>query len=192
MVGDVSGKGLPASVFRVVAKALSRSIALRGEADMGVIMNNANRELVRENPEMLFVTSVAGILDASNGQVFLCNAGHDAPRRITANGRVELLQPADGPPLCVMDDFEYPVQQYQLQPGESLCLTTDGISEAMNKAGELYGNERLNSLLAGVATTAPAAVVQAVRDDVRRHVDGAEASDDLTLLVLRWNGAAAN
>jgi serine phosphatase RsbU (regulator of sigma subunit) len=191
MVGDVSGKGLPASLFMVVAKALSRSIALRGEGDMGLIMNSANRELVRENPEMLFVTSVAGILDAANGQVYLCNAGHDAPRRITADGRIELLQPADGPPLCVIDDFEYPVQQYQLQPGESLCLTTDGISEAMNKAGELYGNERLNSLLAGVATTAPAAVVQAVRDDVRRHVDGAEASDDLTLLVLRWNGPQA-
>jgi serine phosphatase RsbU (regulator of sigma subunit) len=191
MVGDVSGKGLPASLFMVVAKALSRSIALRGEGDMALIMNSANRELVRENPEMLFVTSVAGILEAANGQVYLCNAGHDAPRRIKADGRIELLQPADGPPLCVIDDFEYPVQQYQLQPGESLCLTTDGISEAMNKAGELYGNERLNSLLAGVATTAPAAVVQAVRDDVRRHVDGAEASDDLTLLVLRWNGPQA-
>jgi serine phosphatase RsbU (regulator of sigma subunit) len=189
MVGDVSGKGLPASLFMVVAKALSRSIALRGEGDMGLIMNSANRELVRENPEMLFVTSVAGILDAANGKVYMCNAGHDAPRRITADGRVELLQPADGPPLCVMDDFEYPVQHYQLQPGESLCLSTDGISEAMNEAGELYGNERLNGLLAGLATTAPAAVVQSVRDDVRRHVDGAEASDDLTLLVLRWNGA---
>jgi len=188
MVGDVSGKGLPASLFMVVAKALSRSIALRGEADMAAIMNGANRELVRENPEMLFVTSVAGILDATTGQVALCNAGHDAPRRITADGRVELLQAADGPPLCVIDDFEYPVQHYQLRPGESLCLTTDGISEAMNAAGELYGNERLDRLLAGVATTAPDAVVQAVRDDVRRHVDGAEASDDLTLLVLRWNG----
>ncbi|SHM72880.1 Serine phosphatase RsbU, regulator of sigma subunit [Duganella sacchari] len=191
MVGDVSGKGLPASLFMVVAKALSRSIALRSEADMAVIMNDANRELVRENPEMLFVTSVAGMLDAATGAVFLCNAGHDAPRRITAQGKVELLRPADGPPLCVMDDFEYPVQQYQLHPGESLCLTTDGISEAMNAAGELYGNERLNGLLSGVVTAAPATLVQAVRDDVRRHVDGAEASDDLTLLVLRWNGPAA-
>lgn len=190
MVGDVSGKGLPASLFMVVAKALSRSIALRGAADIGLIINSANRELVRENPEMLFVTSVAGILDAANGQVFLCNAGHDAPRRITSDCRVELLQPADGPPLCVMDDFDYPVQQYQLQPGESLCLTTDGIGEAMNAAGELYGNERLDRLLANAVATSPATLVQAVRDDVRRHVDGAEASDDLTLLVLRWNGPA--
>ncbi|MRW89609.1 SpoIIE family protein phosphatase [Duganella sp. FT80W] len=189
MVGDVSGKGLPASLFMVVAKALARSIALRGAGDMAAIMNSANRELVRENPEMLFVTSVAGILDASSGQVLLCNAGHDAPRRLTVGGRVELLRPADGPPLCVIDDFEYPVQHYQLAPGECLCLITDGITEAMNPAGELYGHKRLDRLL-GDANASPSAIVQAVRDDVRRHVDGAEASDDLTLLVLRWDGAS--
>ena len=197
MVGDVSGKGLPASLFMVVAKALSKSIALRGPSDMAAIMNGANRELTRENPEMLFVTSVAGILDATTGQVYLCNAGHDAPRRLTVDGRVEHLQPADGPPLCVLDYFEYPVQHYQLRPGECLCLTTDGINEAMDEAGTLYGNERLDRLLAALpaasaATAAtPAAVVQAVRDDVRRHVGQAEPSDDLTLLVLRWDGAAA-
>ncbi|MBV6322003.1 CHASE2 domain-containing protein [Duganella violaceipulchra] len=192
MVGDVSGKGLPASLFMVVAKALSKSIALRGPSEMAAIMNGANRELTRENPEMLFVSSVAGILDASNGQVFLCNAGHDAPRRLTVDGRVEHLQAADGPPLCVMDDFEYPVQHYQLQAGECLCLTTDGINEAMNEAGDLYGNERLDRLLAALpaAAATPAALVQAVRDDVRLHVGQAEPSDDLTLLVLRWNGAA--
>jgi len=193
MVGDVSGKGLPASLFMVVAKALSKSIALRGPSEMAAIMNGANRELTRENPEMLFVSSVAGILDASSGQVFLCNAGHDAPRRLTVDGRVEHLQSADGPPLCVLDDFEYPVQHYQLQAGECLCLTTDGINEAMNEAGDLYGNERLDRLLAALPSTAaatPAAVVQAVRDDVRLHVGQAEPSDDLTLLVLRWDGAA--
>jgi len=193
MIGDVSGKGLPASLFMVVAKALAKSIALRGEADMAAIMNAANQELLRENPEMLFVTSVAGILDAASGAVILCNAGHDAPRRVCVDGHVERLQPADGPPLCVMDDFEYPAQHYQLAPGECLCLTTDGITEAMNEAGQLYGNERLDALLGGLAANGtaatPAAIVQAVRDDVRVHVDGAEASDDLTLLVLRWDGA---
>ena len=190
MIGDVSGKGLPASLFMVVAKALAKSIALRGGADMAGIMNAANLELLRENPEMLFVTSVAGILDASSGEVMLCNAGHDAPRRVCVDGHVEHLQPADGPPLCVMEDFEYPVQRYLLAPGECLCLTTDGISEAMNEAGELYGNQRLDNLLGGLAAqAAPSAIVQAVRDDVRVHVNGAEASDDLTLLVLRWDGA---
>jgi serine phosphatase RsbU (regulator of sigma subunit) len=190
MVGDVSGKGLPASLFMVVAKALSKSIALRGGADMAAIMYVVNQELVRENPEMLFVTSVAGILDAASGAVVLCNAGHDAPRLIGVDGGVRVLLPAGGPPLCVMDDFEYPVQRYQLQAGECLCLTTDGIGEAMNEAGDLYGNARLDGLLAGAAIGAPEAIVQAVRDDVRLHVGAAEASDDLTLLVLRWNGPA--
>jgi serine phosphatase RsbU (regulator of sigma subunit)/CHASE2 domain-containing sensor protein len=193
MIGDVSGKGLPASLFMVVAKALAKSIALRGEADMATIMNAANQELLRENPEMLFVTSVAGILNAASGAVILCNAGHDAPRKVGVDGHVERLQRADGPPLCVMDDFDYPVQHYQLASGECLCLTTDGITEAMNEAGQLYGNERLDALLGGLAASgaaaSPAAIVQAVRDDVRVHVDGAEASDDLTLLVLRWDGA---
>ncbi|NRR34345.1 CHASE2 domain-containing protein [Oxalobacteraceae bacterium] len=219
MIGDVSGKGLPASLFMVVAKALSKSIALRGAADMAVFMKHANRELVRENPEMLFVTSVAGILDASSGEVLLCNAGHDAPRRLRVDGGVERLQAADGPPLCVMDDFDYPVQRYLLQAGECLCLSTDGITEAMDAHGQLYGNERLDLLLASQArlpgaadgqfrtgaiaapavdealgaagASIPSAVVSAVREDVRRHVGAAAPSDDLTLLVLRWNGASA-
>lgn len=192
MVGDVSGKGLPASLFMVVAKALSKSIALRGAGDIAAIVHQANLELVRENPEMLFVTSVAGILNARSGEVALCNAGHDAPRRIAADGRVERLQPADGPPLCVMDDFDYPVQCYRLAPGETLCLTTDGITEAMDADARLYGNERLDALLGGLpASAGPAGVVAAVRADVAAHVGTAEASDDLTLLVLRWNGADA-
>ena len=192
LIGDVSGKGLPASLFMVVAKALSKSIALRSTADIAVIMNHANEELLRENPEMLFVTSVAGILDARSGEVMLCNAGHDAPRRIDMQGRIERLQSADGPPLCVMDDFDYPVQRYQLRPGDCLCLTTDGITEAMNEAGDLYGNERLDELLAKASDghgLNPTAVVHAVREDVRTFVGTAEPSDDLTLLVLCWKGA---
>ena len=191
LIGDVSGKGLPASLFMVVAKALAKSIALRGKADMAAIMNSANLELLRENPEMLFVTGIAGILDAASGEVLLCNAGHDAPRKLGIDGSVERLAPADGPPLCVLDDFDYPVQRYQLRAGECLCLTTDGINEAMDSDGNLYGNERLDALLARAgqgAAASPADVVRAVREDVRAHVGVAEPSDDLTLLVLRWNG----
>jgi len=191
MVGDVSGKGLPASLFMVVAKALSKSVALRSGADMGAIMNAVNVELLREDPEMLFVTCIAGILDAASGGLVLCNAGHDAPRRLRPGAQAEHLAPADGPPLCVMEDFDYPVQRYQLQPGDCLCLSTDGVTEAMNEAGELYGNERLDRLLVGLpAAATPSAILRAVREDVRRHVAGAQPSDDLTLLVLGWNGPA--
>ncbi len=189
LVGDVSGKGLPASLFMAVTKALAKSIALRGPGDVGTIMKHANHELVRENPELLFVTGLAGILDARTGHVALCNAGHDAPRRIGAGGQVEKLRAAEGPPLCVIDDFDYPVHAYQLAPGECLCLSTDGIGEAMNGAGELFGNARLDAALAG-GDTAPAHLVRAVREAVRSFVGAAEPSDDLALLVLRWNGPA--
>ncbi|PHV07155.1 chase2 sensor protein [Janthinobacterium sp. BJB412] len=189
LLGDVSGKGLPASLFMVVAKALSKSVALRGEAGMAAIMYQANRELLRENPASLFVTCVAGILDADSGEVLLCNAGHDAPR-LLSGGAVERLRGADGPPLCVIEDFDYPLQRYQLRPGDCLCLNTDGVTEAMDAAGRVYGNVRLDSLLGGLGGASPAEVVCAVREDVRAHVGAAEPSDDLALLVLRWNGPA--
>lgn len=188
VIGDVSGKGLPASLFMVVAKALSKSIALRGGEDIARIVAQANEELARENPEMLFVTGVYGILDAASGEVALCNAGHDAPRRIATDGSVATLPEADGPPLCVLDGFEYPVQRYRLSAGESLCLLTDGVTEAMDEQGALYGHDRLDALLAQQGGAAPANIVWAIREDVRKFVGTAEASDDLTLLVLRYNG----
>lgn len=194
LVGDVSGKGLPASLFMVVAKALSKSIALRAADDIATIVNRANEELARENPEMLFVTGVAGILDVDTGELALCNAGHDAPRRLLPDGRIEHLPQADGPPLCVIEDFAYPVRHYRMARGECLCLTTDGITEAMNADGVLYGSERLDELLRAAmrqGELTPSAVVQAVRENVRAHVGSAEASDDLTLMVLQWKGQEA-
>ncbi|WP_420475462.1 CHASE2 domain-containing protein [Noviherbaspirillum sp. ST9] len=191
LIGDVSGKGLPASLFMVVAKALSKSIALRAADDVAAIVNRANQELGRENPEMLFVTGVAGILDADTGELTLCNAGHDAPRRLLPDGRIEHLPNADGPPLCVIEDFAYPVRRYHMQPGECLCLTTDGITEAMDAEGVLYGSERLDELLRATAQrgcVTPSVVVESVRESVRAHVGGADASDDLTLMVLQWKG----
>lgn len=193
LVGDVSGKGLPASLFMAVTKALAKSIALRGPGDAAGIMKHANLELVRENPEMMFVTGLAGILDTRSGRVELCNAGHDAPRLLALEGRIEVLPGADGPPLCVIEQFDYPLQSLDLRAGECLCLTTDGITEAMNEVHELYGNARLDGLLRrclDTGETAPSQLVRAVREDVRAFVGKAEPSDDLTLLVLRWNGAA--
>ncbi len=184
VIGDVSGKGLPASLFMAVAKALAKSAALRGADGVGAIVETANLEMSRENPEALFVTLVAGILDAETGTLELCNAGHDAPWRIGSGG-VARLNTDGGPPLCVLDNFPYPVATVHLAPGEALCLITDGITEAMNAAGELYGNERLAAVLAGTGS-APTTVVAALRADVHAFVAGAEPADDLTLLAIRF------
>jgi len=189
VVGDVSGKGLPASLFMAVAKALEKSVALRdGGSTVGIetIVATANKELSRENPEMLFVTLLAGILDAETGAVEMVNAGHDAPWRLRTDGSLEQMSGEGGPPLCVLDDFPYPAQRFTLAAGETLCVVTDGITEAMNSKGELYGTARLEAAFKNMAVNTSAdALLHALREDVSRYVDGAEASDDLTLLVIQ-------
>lgn len=187
IIGDVSGKGLPAALFMAVSKALAKSLALRGGDNVGAVLRATDVELSRENPEMFFVTVVAGILDVKSGMVELSNAGHDAPWRITRDGHANHLEIAGGPPLCVLEGYQYENSRIQLEPGDALCLITDGVTEAMNEAGELYGSERLRTVL---KTLPPymKTLVAAVREDVRRFVGNNEASDDITLLALRWNG----
>jgi len=192
MVGDVAGKGLPASIFMAVSKALYKSAALRMErgADIGEVMRAANEEIARDNPEMLFVTVFAGILDLRTGELNWCNAGHDPPFSLRPEQKApKRLEGRSGPPLCVVEGYAYDSERYRLSPGETLCLFTDGVTEAMNAANELYGRPRLASALQSLmGVTGALQVVDAIRDDVRGFVANTERSDDLTILALRWKG----
>jgi serine phosphatase RsbU (regulator of sigma subunit) len=190
VVGDVSGKGLPASLFMALAKALIKSIALRAEnPDPGAILVRANAEVGRDNMESLFVTVFAGLLDTRTGTLAFCNAGHAAPLACAPEGSPEVVEHAGGPPLCVIEGFEYPSAHRSLIRGEWLCVVTDGVTEAMNPGGEFYGAARLIGLLERHRSEAPDAIVAAVAEDVRRFAGTAEQSDDLTLLCVRWYGA---
>ena len=189
VVGDVSGKGVPASLFMAVTKALAKSAALRGASGVGAIVASTNLELGRENPEMLFVTMVAGILDANSGDLELCIAGHDAPWRIGTDSHVERIDGDGGPPLCMLEDFAYPSIRRRLSAGDTLCVVTDGVTEAMNSAADLYGTQRVETLLRGLLSGNGAdAMVGALRRDVGAFVLDAEPSDDLTLLAIHWRG----
>lgn len=190
-VGDVSGKGLAASLFMALAKSLLKSIALRTGDDPGAILTRANAEIARDNPESFFITAFAGVLDSRTGALDFCNAGHEPPVLCQPAGAPERLEHPGGPPLCVVESFEYPCGRHNLAPGESLCVVTDGVTEAMDGNGALYGGARLQVLLQQLApAAAPEAIVAAVRDDVRRFAGATEQSDDLTLLCVRWNGAS--
>ena len=191
VVGDVSGKGVPASLFMAVAKALAKSAALRGASGVGAIVQSTNQELARENPEMMFVTLVAGILDAGSGEFEICIAGHDAPWRVGSGANVDRIDGEGGPPLCMLEGFAYPSIRSRLAAGDMLCVVTDGVTEAMNAAQGLYGSARLEALLRALRTgTSADELVDAVRRDVEAFVEGAEPSDDLTLLAVRWHGPA--
>jgi serine phosphatase RsbU (regulator of sigma subunit) len=195
LVGDVAGKGLSASIFMAVSKALYKSTMLRAPgADIGDVMSAANAEVSRDNPELLFVTVFAGILDLETGILNYCNAGHENPYLLhppdIALGRIE---DGDGPPLCAAADFPYRGGHYRMRPGELLCVISDGVTEAQNVGGEFYGRRRLEDMIRrqGSATTARALIGE-LQNDVETFVAGAEAADDFTILVLRWLGAHAS
>ncbi len=186
-VGDVSGKGMPASIFMALSKALYKSAALRSLPDLGRTMADANVEITRENPELLFVTLVACLLDVETGELAYCNAGHEPPLVIGAHGgSVRRLEGA-GPPLCTLENYPYEAARTRLARGESLVLVSDGVAEAMNPAGDLFGRARLLRLLEAMPAGLSAAQrVRVVEDDVRRFSAGAEMADDVTVLVVRW------
>ena len=189
MVGDVSGKGMPASIFMALSKALYKSAALRSLPDLGRTMAEANVEITRENPEFLFVTVVACMLDVETGELAYCNAGHEPPHAVAADGKKVRKLEGGGPPLCTLENFPYQTAHTRVAPGESLVLVSDGVPEAMNPAGEMFGRARLGRLLA----TMPAGLsaekrVKTVNDEVRRFASGADMADDVTILVVRWRG----
>jgi serine phosphatase RsbU (regulator of sigma subunit) len=194
LIGDVSGKGLPGSLFMAVSKSLVKSAALRRPGEVAAVLREANREISRDNAELLFVTALAGVLDAQTGELELCNAGHEAPYLLPAgDGPVRPLAAGGGPPLCAIDDFPYEAAVHRMRPGETLCLVTDGVTEAQNAAGQLYGRTRLERALAAPGREASVeAVGHAIRQDVARFVGEAEPSDDLAILVVRWHGPAVS
>jgi adenylate cyclase len=192
MIADVAGKGVAGSLFMAVSKVLCKSAALRRRDELTAIIREADGEISRDNPEALFVSAWAGVLDLRTGELQHCNAGHEPAWLIGPGGEPpRVLKEDGGPPLCVVEGFPYEAAAYRMRPGEMICLVTDGVTEAANAASALYGRERLAVVLARVrASEGPASVGEAIREDVAGFVAGAAASDDLTILVIRWQGAA--
>ena len=190
LIGDVSGKGLPGSLFMAISKALYKSTALRRHGQVAAMMREADAEISRDNTEGLFVTALAGILDARTGALEYCSAGHEPPFLLPRAGRPLMrLTEGGGPPLCAADGFPYDAATRQLEPGDTLCLITDGITEAAAPDGTLYGRPRLEALLGGLAPAASAGEIgEAIRRDVGAFTGDAEASDDMAILVLRYTG----
>ncbi|MCX4189701.1 CHASE2 domain-containing protein [Methylophaga sp. OBS3] len=191
-LGDVCGKGVPASLFMVISKTLCKSVALRDNADfseIGALISQANKEIARDNPEMLFVTAFIGILDLRNGELNYCNAGHERPLIIAPDCRPKTLDAASGPPISIIDDIAYESFRYRLSPEEFICVFTDGVTEATNVDNALFGSDRLENSLKDVHQEDTAAtVLDRVCKAAHAFVDNHEPSDDLTMMVIRWRG----
>ncbi len=185
LVADVSGKGVPAAMFMMRAKALIKSVAQTGK-QIGQVFEEANDALCEGNTSNTFVTVWAGELNVRTGHVSYVNAGHNPPI-VRLGGKVEYLRSRPSLVLGAMAGARYRVQELQLEPGDAIYLYTDGIVEQHNAAGELYGDDQLLKTVSGCAKRRDG-LLSTVIEDVRRHAAGAEQADDCTQLVLRYRG----
>lgn len=191
VVGDVSGKGVPAALFMAMTMTLFKATALASDATPDAIMRRVNGELSRDNPGQMFVTAFCGVLDLRTGAVAYANGGHEPPFLRHADGRVSRLPRSAGMALGVFDDADFTPAVLDLAAGDALILFTDGVSEAANAADELFTIQRIENSLARSPPTAPArAVAEGLADDVRVFVGEAPQSDDLAILVIRYDGLA--
>lgn len=186
LVADVSGKGIPAALFMMRAKALIKSAAQTGKP-LARVFEEANDALCEGNTSNMFVTAWAGELNTNTGHITFVNAGHNPPI-VRRNGAAEYLKTKHSLVLGAMSGIPYRVGELQLNPGDEIYLYTDGITEQPNIGGEQYGEDRLLKVLSsGAIRKKP--LLDAVLADVRHHAAIAEQADDCTQLVLRYRGA---
>ena len=189
VVADASGKGLPAAVFitrmRTILRAASRRIA-----DPAQCLILLNEVLCFDNPELMFVTAFYGVLDTATGEVSFANAGHNPPVHVKADGTAAPLRHVRAPILGAMEGIAYRTGSLTLAPGDTLCCFSDGVTEAHDPDKALFGDARLVAALARNAGADLAAMEAAVIGEVDRFIAAAPVADDLTLLLLRWNGRA--
>ena len=185
-IADVTGKGVPAALFMAMSKALTGTAMARNATDPAAIAATINDELLSDYGEAMSVTMLLAILDLRSGEARVVCAGHEDPILVATDGSARRVRLDGGPPFSVVD-FAYPTETLTLAPGETLVLVTDGVTEAQNSQGALFGSNRLlagGALKAGSAT----AICDAIQGEVRAFEDEAEATDDLTVMVVRYLG----
>ena len=182
-IADVSGKGIPAALFMAVSRTILRSVS--GIDEMARRMAEANRLLSADNAANMFVTMFHGVVDLATGAFRYCNAGHNPPYLLRADGGREALRPT-GIAFGLDADMPYRIGETVLQPGDALFLFTDGITEAFNPAGEEFGTDRLETALEAGRRRSAAELIAGVLSETKAFADGAEQSDDITCLALRF------
>ena len=187
LIADVSGKGIPAAMFMMQSKTLLKSCA---ESGMSVeqVFTAANEKLCEGNDAGMFVTAWMGLLNVRTGQLSFANAGHNPPLLKRADGSYEYLKTKGGFVLAGMEGIRYRRNELQLNPGDTLFLYTDGVTEATDAGENLYGEERLLSLLRSQHSASAKAVCEAVKADVDAFAGEAEQFDDITMLCLHYTG----
>ena len=187
VIADVSGKGVPASLFMMISKLLLK-ICAEGNSNPAEVLEQVNDQLCANNPEEMFVTIWFGVLDTETGELTAANAGHDYPVLMRAGGRFELVMDEHGFLAGVVEGAQYRNYTLQLAPGSKLFVYTDGVPEATNAEKELFGTDRMLAALNANPGASPEGILKQMRQAVDGFVRDAPQFDDLTMLCLEYRG----
>ena len=187
VMADVSGKGVPAAMFMMMAKTMIQS-QLVAHYDARVVLENVNNIICSNNREKMFVTVWVGILDLNTGVMTASNAGHEYPIFKEPDGRFEILKDKHGFVIGGKKNMKYTNYEIQMKPGSKLFVYTDGVPEAMNSSRELFGMERTVAALNAAAYLPAEDILANVEKEVRDFVGEAEQFDDLTMLCIEFFG----
>ncbi len=188
VIADVSGKGVPAALFMVIAKVLIKNYALQG-LSTSEILGIVNDRLCESNDTGFFVTVWMAIIELSTGKGVASNAGHEHPALWREKDKTfDLVKYRHSPAVAAMEGMSFEEHEFLLEPGDMIYVYTDGVAEATNRSDELFGEERLQETLNNCGGDAPANVLVEVNDAISRFVDGADQFDDITMLAMKYEG----
>ena len=183
-IADVSGKGVPAAIFMAVSRTLIKATGVRG-IPSNECMQIVNDMLCGESVDSMFVTVFYGVFNILTGEIDFCNAGHNAPYILHADGRVEAVEADINLVLGALEGIPYKRNKMTLQPGDTLVMYTDGVTEAESVAKELYGEPQLEAELATLKGASSRQIVEAINQSVKEYAGEAPQSDDVTQLVIK-------
>ncbi len=187
VIGDVSGKGVPAALFMTITKTLIKTKAKEG-LPTNEILSRVNNILYPDNQSCLFVTVFCAILNMENGNLQYCNAGHNPPLLIKVGGAADFIKVPAGMVMGVMEQTRCGNNGIVMRPGESIVLYTDGVTEAMDPEHQQFTDARLKATLSGLNGSDMKTMIGKVRDAVYSFARGAAQSDDITMLAVKYKG----
>ncbi len=188
VIADVSGKGIPAALFMVMAKNRIRSRVMADGTAVAQAVAGVNRELMQENEARLFITVWLGILTVSTGELVYVDAGHEYPAILGADGRFRAKEDVHSGPVAARKRMEYEEGRLVLHPGDVLCLYTDGVTDANDRNGDMFGRKRLLEVLDRYADRPVEEIVAGVRRAIADYMQDTPRFDDTTMLCLRYHG----
>lgn len=187
IIGDVSGKGVPAALFMVKTITLLKHAAFTGDP-LNLILSDLNDQLAADNEPSMFVTAICGILNITTGNLQICDAGHNTPLASFNQGDFEYFKLTKNLPFGIKEKVNYQPQDIKLNNRDIFFFYTDGVTEAMNRDSKLYSEEKLLEAIKDKSDQPLEEVARQVKISLDDFVQEAQQSDDITVLILRYTG----